>query len=198
MVAVSVIMPCFNHENYIAEAIESVLHQSFTDLELIIIDDHSTDNSVGVISRYAVKENRIRVVYHDENMGISRTMNESIGMAKGKFIAFTASDDVWGEKKLEKQMKIIGEDEQVVVWSEGEVINAESDPMGVSFTDLCGARRRKRNGNIFSSLVKGNYLCGPSIVIKRSSLGYISYDEDMKYLADYLVFLDLSSRYRFY
>ncbi|MCG2796585.1 MAG: glycosyltransferase, partial [Actinomycetia bacterium] len=185
-------------ENYIVEAIESVLDQGFKDLELIIIDDHSTDSSGEIITSYAEKDSRIRVVFHDENVGISRTMNEAISMAEGAFIAFTASDDVWVEEKLEKQIDIMGEDEQVVVWSEGEVIDAESEPIGISFTDLYKARRRKKSGNLFSSLVKGNYLCGQSIVIKKSSLGYTSYDEDMKYFADYLVFLDLSSRYRFH
>ncbi|MCG2796493.1 MAG: glycosyltransferase, partial [Actinomycetia bacterium] len=185
-------------ENYIVEAIESVLDQGFKDLELIIIDDHSTDSSGEIITSYAEKDSRIRIVFHDENVGISRTMNEAISMAEGTFIAFTASDDVWVEGKLEKQMDITGEDEQVVVWSEGTVIDAESDPIGISFTDLYKARRTKKSGDLFSSLVKGNFLCGPSILIKKSSLGYISYDEDMKYLADYLVFLDLSSRYRFH
>ena len=198
MVTVSVVMPSFNHENYIAEAIESVLDQGFKDLELIIIDDHSTDSSGEIITSYAEKDSRIRIVFHDENVGISRTMNEAISMAEGTFIAFTASDDVWVEEKLEKQMDILGEDEQVVVWSEGTVIDAESDPIGISFTDLYKARRTKKSGDLFSSLVKGNFLCGPSILIKKSSLGYISYDEDMKYLADHLVFLDLSSRHRFH
>lgn len=197
MVTVSVVMPSFNHENYIAEAIESVLDQGFKDLELIIIDDHSADSSREIITSYAEKDSRIRIVFHDENVGISRTMNEAISIAEGAFIAFTASDDVWIEGKLEKQMDIIGEDEQAIIWSEGAIIDAEGDSIGISFTDLCGARRRKKNGDLFNSLVRDNYVFGQSVVLRKSSLECVSYDEDMKYLSDYQMFLDLASRFHY-
>ncbi len=72
MVLVSVILPSYNHEKYISETIESVLNQTFRDFELIIIDDHSPDNSTKIIKKYIEKDDRIRFYLHKKNMGIAK------------------------------------------------------------------------------------------------------------------------------
>jgi len=105
MVLVSVLMASFNHERYISEAIESVLKQSFSDLELIIVDDCSTDGSKQIILDYQAKDNRVHAFFHKENMGIAKTVNHALDVAKGRFISFIGSDDLWVPKKLELNLR---------------------------------------------------------------------------------------------
>lgn len=90
---VSVIMPVYNAESYIAAAIESILQQTFTSFELIIIDDGSTDNSAEIISKISLLDQRIRF-YSRENKGLATTLNEAILYSKGKYIARMDSDDI--------------------------------------------------------------------------------------------------------
>ncbi len=198
MPLVSVIMPSYNHERYISEAIESVLNQSFSDFELIIIDDASKDKSKEIIKAYEEKDSRIRAIFHNENKGIAKTMNEGLEEAEGKFIALFASDDVWVKEKLEKQLKVLKKNEDLVVWSEGLVIDSEGKPTGETFTQKHGALKRKKSGDIFEELLKGNYICGQSVILKRENLEGIRYDEQLKYLNDYKFMVDLARRYEFY
>jgi glycosyltransferase involved in cell wall biosynthesis len=191
-------MPSYNHEKYISEAIESVLNQTFADFELIITDDASVDRSKEIIQAYAKKDDRIRAYYHNENKGIAKTMNDGLEAAKGKFIALFSSDDVWVENKLEKQLQVLSETEDLVVWSEGLVIDASRVPTGELFTKKHGALDRRKSGNIFNELLKGNYICGQSVILKRENVKDIKFDEQLKYLNDYKFMVELARRYEFY
>ena len=93
---VSVIMPCYNGEAYLSESIDSVLNQDFTDFELIVVDDGSTDNSIATLRSYGSK---IRIVNQDHT-GVSAARNTGISMAKGEFIAFLDCDDYWAPNFL--------------------------------------------------------------------------------------------------
>ncbi len=100
---VSVIMPAFNRENFIAESIKSVLAQTFQDFELIIIDDGSTDKTISVAGTF-VSDRRVQIVKNEKHLGIAGTRNKALGLARGEYIAPLDSDDVWLDKeKLAKQ-----------------------------------------------------------------------------------------------
>jgi len=101
---VSIIMPAYNAELYIAEAIESVLRQTYTCWELLIIDDSSTDRTPEIVRSYAVGDGRIRYRKLDRNCGASAARNLAIGMASGKYLAFLDSDDIWLPEKLAVQV----------------------------------------------------------------------------------------------
>jgi glycosyltransferase involved in cell wall biosynthesis len=198
MPTVSVIMPSYNHQAYIHEAIESVLKQSFDDFELIIIDDASKDRSKEIIQAYEEKDDRIWAIYHRENQGIAKTVNEGLERAEGKFIALFSSDDLWRENKLKKQLEILEKKEDLIVWSEALVIDARGNFTGETFTQMHRAIKRKKSGYIFEELLKGNYICGQSAIFKRESVENIRFDEELKYLNDYKFFLDLARKYEFY
>ncbi|AXY77099.1 glycosyltransferase family 2 protein [Paraflavitalea soli] len=96
---VSVLMTMYNREKYVAEAIESVLASSWKDLELIIVDDTSTDRSVSIAQSYAEKDNRIRLYVNERNLGDYNNRNKAAGYAKGKYLKYLDSDDTiypWG------------------------------------------------------------------------------------------------------
>lgn len=102
MPRVSVILNCYNHERWVAEAIDSVLAQSFRDFELILIDNGSTDGSRKVLERY--DDPRIRCAFHDRNESLSKRLNEGVATATGEFVAVLYSDDMMLRDKLERQV----------------------------------------------------------------------------------------------
>lgn len=103
---ISIIVPVYNTEQFIAETIESVIEQSYSNWELWLIDDGSTDNSAKVIKSIAEKDNRINYV-HKENGGQASARNLGIKKANGEYIAFLDSDDLWLKDKLEEQIEIL-------------------------------------------------------------------------------------------
>ncbi len=102
---VSIIMPSYNTAQYISDSIKSIQAQTYTDWELIIVDDCSTDNSVAIINSF--NEPRIRLLQNAKNSGAAISRNYALREAKGKWIAFLDSDDVWVPEKLEKQIKFM-------------------------------------------------------------------------------------------
>lgn len=197
MVLVSVLMGSYNHEKYLAEAIESVLNQTFKDFELIVVDDSSKDSSQKIIEQYKIKDPRIRAFYHEKNMGIAKSANQALAEANGKFIAFIGSDDVWVPFKLEKQLKLIKYNEDKILWSEAEIIDAAGSATGQTFTQLNSASEKKKTGNLFKEIVDDNYIVGQSLLIKKDNLNGITFDASMKYLNDYRFMLDLASQHEF-
>ncbi|EOH0493162.1 glycosyltransferase family 2 protein [Providencia rettgeri] len=99
---VSIIMPCYNAEQYIKDSINSVLNQTYPHFELIIIDDLSTDNSINIINSFS--DNRIKLIQLTQNGGAGVARNTGIEAAQGRFIAFLDSDDLWRPNKLEAQL----------------------------------------------------------------------------------------------
>ncbi len=200
MPLVSVVMPSYNHEKFIAEAIESVLGQDFDDLELIIIDDASADASRQIIQEYEAKDSRIRVILHEANCGIAKTMNDGIEIARGKFLAVIASDDVWMKDKLGKQLAVLKSNEDLVVWTEGEVINDEGQQVGSSFSEKTGRYdSRKKSGDIFQELLfDGAFIFGSTVLVKKANLGGILFDERLIYANDWKFYLDLAAKYEFF
>lgn len=99
---VSVIMPVYNTERYVAEALKSILSQSYKNLEVICIDDGSTDGTLSVLEKF---KDRIIILKNEHNMGIAPTRNKGLSAAHGDFIAFMDADDIWKPEKLEKQLQ---------------------------------------------------------------------------------------------
>ena len=99
---VSVIIPCYNHEKFVSQALQSVFDQTYTNIELIVIDDGSKDNSVNIIKK--IQENHEFTFVSQENSGVCKTLNKAIAMSKGKYVALLASDDYWDLTKIAKQV----------------------------------------------------------------------------------------------
>jgi len=103
---VSVVIPLYNAQKYINETIESVINQTYTNWELLVVDDCSTDNSIELVKEFENKDSRIRLIESETNFGgPARPRNIGIDNAKGEYIAFLDADDVWIKDKLEIQIK---------------------------------------------------------------------------------------------
>jgi len=174
-VVVSVLMPVYNAEAYLAEAIESILLQSFTDFEFIIIDDGSTDSSLTIIEKYAKKDKRIKVITRS-NQGLIKTLNQGIALTTGRYIARMDSDDVSLPLRFEKQVEYLKKHcECVATGSISQLIDSAGDVIGVMGGLLT-------HDEIDSAHIKGQggAIVHPSAMIKKEAILQIG-----GYLDDY-------------
>lgn len=104
---VSIIMPAYNCESFIEESINSVILQTYSNWELLILDDFSMDDTLKIAKKISRNNKRIRVISNQKNIGVSLTRNKGVKLSKGSYIAFLDSDDVWETNKLELQMDLI-------------------------------------------------------------------------------------------
>ncbi len=137
---ISIITPSYNSSEFISETIESVLKQTYNNWEMIIVDDCSNDNSVEIINGFIEKEDRIKLIELDKNVGAAEARNVAIRKAKGRYIAFLDSDDLWIPEKLEKQLSFMKDNEKVFTFSsykriteKGEYINTIKVPSQISY-----------------------------------------------------------------
>ncbi len=128
---ISVIMPNYNGEKYIAEAIESILNQTFSDFEFIIVDDASTDKSWEIIEEYTEKDIRIIALRNKQNSWICKTLNIGLEQAKGKYIARMDSDDISLPERFEKQYNFLeAHNDTILVWGASIYIDGKGEKFG--------------------------------------------------------------------
>lgn len=126
---VSIITPLYNSKAFIAETISSVLKQTYTNWELLLIDDCSTDNTLEVVAEFLLKNPNIKLIKNNSNSGAAISRNKGIAEAKGDFIAFLDADDLWKPKKLEKQINFMQTENCEVCFSSYEQIDEAGKPV---------------------------------------------------------------------
>lgn len=139
---VSIIMPSYNTGRFIKETIESVLAQTYSNWELIIVDDCSTDNTDEVVNQYLTDE-RIHYIKNDTNSGAAVSRNRALREAKGKWIAFLDSDDLWEQDKLQKQISFMRDNDYHFSYTNYIEIDEDSKANGKSVT---GPKRISKHG----------------------------------------------------
>ncbi|HEY2557264.1 MAG TPA: glycosyltransferase, partial [Diaminobutyricibacter sp.] len=186
---VSVVMTSYNHERWIEEAISSVLDQTMTDLELIIVDDASTDRSMEVVARFA--DPRVRVYRFDTNQGAASSLNFAIQQARAEFVAVINSDDAWELHKLHRQLAELEAHPEVgavftsarFVGADGELLAPERIP---HWHNVFRQRNRSQAQWLRYFFENGNALCHPSVVIRREFyMNHGLYDNRMRQLPDF-------------
>jgi glycosyltransferase involved in cell wall biosynthesis len=131
---VSIIMPSYNCEKYVEEAIRSVQAQTYNNWEIIFIDDNSTDNTINIVSELRDKDSRIKLYQNIWNLGAAVTRNNALKEAKGRWIAFLDSDDLWEPTKLERQLKFMKENGYAFTYSSYKEIDESSNETGLIVT----------------------------------------------------------------
>ena len=126
---VSVIMPCYNMEKYIAATIHSVQQQTCPHWELLIVDDASTDGTADIVRSHQIQDDRIHFVVKPKHSGIADTRNQCISMAKGRFLAFLDADDLWHPEKLEQQLQFMTERNIGFSYSSYDCVDEEGKPL---------------------------------------------------------------------
>ena len=186
---VSIIMPAYNAEKTIEAAIRSVLDQSYVDFELIVIDDCSKDKTLEIIQSFCLQDPRVRGLKNEVNSGVSSTRNYGISEAKGDWIAFLDSDDLWAADKLEKQLAVIQTYEDAVLsYTASSFISAE----GIPYDYVMEAEERTN----YKTLLKKNLISCSSAMVKSSVMKNIKMPHD-KMHEDYYVWLTILREHRF-
>jgi glycosyltransferase involved in cell wall biosynthesis len=163
--AISVLMPVYNAERYVAEAVESILAQTFRDFEFLIIDDGSTDRSLSILRRYAERDPRISLVSRP-NTGYLIALNEMLAMARGEFIARMDADDIALPERFERQLSYLTDHPDcVMIGSRVLVIDPDGSPLTVLGEALT-------HEEIDSSLMAahGQMVYHPSVISRRATL----------------------------
>ncbi|CAM4152977.1 glycosyltransferase family 2 protein [Gillisia hiemivivida] len=171
---ISVILPVFNREEYIIESVESILKQTYTKIELIIIDDASNDETVKIISQFY--DSRIQLIKNKINLGVAASTNLGIRKAKGKYIAKMDSDDIALPTRLETQLTFMEENEDIIVCG--------------SNIEYFGAKKKiikyKENHKaILVEMLLRNPFANPTVIIRKEIFDAYLYDESYKYGEDY-------------
>ena len=109
MPKVSIVLPTYNGEKYIRESIDSILNQTFTDWELIIVNDCSTDNTVNIIQEYAEKDKRIKIINNKKNEKLPNSLNIGFREAIGEYLTWTSDDNVYLNRAIEEMVKFLEE-----------------------------------------------------------------------------------------
>ncbi|HOA73894.1 MAG TPA: glycosyltransferase [Phycisphaerae bacterium] len=189
MPKVSVIMPVYNCEPYLAEAIESILGQTLADMEFIIIDDGSTDRSFETIRRYARRDARIRAISR-ENRGIVRTRNEGLELARGEYLAIMDGDDVSLPDRLLRQAEYLDtHDDCLIVTCRMELTDPQGDPLLIINQETTHEEIDAAHLALNSFTVTGGYMARLEAV--RAVGGY---DERVALAEDRDLFLRLAER----
>lgn len=183
---VSVCMPTYNQAKYLPAAIESVLRQTFTDFELLIIDDCSTDESADVIGTYARKDRRIRFIINDCNIGMVNNWNKCLEMASGEYIKFLFGDDMLSSPfAIERMLSLIKSDERIVlVASARNLIDHQSRVLGV-MSEYIGRSPRDGKQVIMDCLLdQRNRIGEPSVVLFRKRHAARGFDPRYRQMVD--------------
>lgn len=181
---VSVVIPVFNSQSFIRETILSVAHQTLDDIELIIINDGSTDETCRVVidTLEELQDNRISFISR-ENRGVSRTLNEGLRISHGEYFSYVGADDIWDERKLEIQVAELERTGLDAAFSDSWVINENGELMS-----RYGSQYPYRGGNIYLDIVWGKFQPPSTTVLFRRSFlealggfneGHIAEDRDL-------------------
>jgi glycosyltransferase involved in cell wall biosynthesis len=181
---VSIITPSYNTAKFIAETIDSVRHQTYSNWEMIIVDDSSTDDTDTVVEGY-FGDSRIKYFKNKKNFGAAVSRNKALQEAKGRWIAFLDSDDLWQPDKLEKQIQFMEDNDYHFSYTNYEEIDEESKPIGVHVT---GPRKITKHDMY-------NY-CWPgclTVMYDRDMVGLINI-KDIKKNNDYAMWLEVCQK----
>jgi glycosyltransferase involved in cell wall biosynthesis len=188
---ISIITPTFNREKFLPAAIESVLQQTYSNWELIIVDDGSKDNTKTLIDTYSVKDNRIKY-YFQENQGQSIARNKALSVASGEFICFLDSDNYWTKDKLEKSIIAFNK------YPDADILYGDCITIDEQGHELHRNNMRRHSGKVAHLLLKDNFVSMNTTMTRKECFLELGGMSGKRRVADdYDLWLRMSSRYNF-
>jgi glycosyltransferase involved in cell wall biosynthesis len=198
---VTVVASCYNHARFVRDCLESIRSQTYDNVQLIIMDDQSTDGSVTIIDDWLRTTGvRAQFIAHADNRGICRTRNEALSHAVGEYCAFVSTDDVWVPDKLETHVAIMEAEspEVAVLYTDAYRMDESGAPVpGMFLETYLNAGQAPPSGDIYEVLLDGNFIPSLTTLVRRAALLDVGpYDESLSF-EDWDMWLRLAQRYRF-
>jgi glycosyltransferase involved in cell wall biosynthesis len=188
---VSIIIPTYNHAHFLGVAIQSALAQDYPHLEVIVVDDGSTDNTREVIGPF-LEHPQVRYIYQ-ENHGLSVARNRGIAESRGEYLNFLDADDYLHPAKIARQAQLL-DSEPWLAFVYCDVIQVDENGEEIDNNYSIGLSRKKLDGDIFDSLMLGGYFPVHAVLIRRSVLDQVGlFDETLKSLEDFHLWLRVSA-----
>lgn len=176
---ISIITPMYNGEKYVSQTIETVLSQSFPHWEMLIVDDGSQDASPKIVSAYAQRDNRVRLI-QQPNGGSASARNNALRQAQGRYICFLDADDLWDSNFLEEQLNFLKNHQAALVFSSFRRINAQGDPILKPF--IVPTRVN------YTDLLKTCSISCLTALFDRAKVGEVYFREELRSMRDDFVF----------
>jgi glycosyltransferase involved in cell wall biosynthesis len=198
---VSIICACYNQSKFVIESLESVKNQTYKNIEIVIWDDVSKDNSVEKIEHWISNNPQLKITFtkNIENKGICKSLNEAQSLTKGKYIQLLALDDILLPDKISTHVKILenSTENEALVFSDAYLMNEESEIYQNKFLAYHKRYLSLKTENYFEELLKGNFIPVMSILFKKKILNEIGkWDENLSF-EDYDMLLRIAKRYDF-
>ncbi len=156
---ISIIMAAYNAGNTVGFAVESVLNQTYKNFELIIVNDCSKDNTESIVQSYTAKDNRVKLISNEKNLGVSLTRLEALKNCSGEWVAILDSDDAWMPEKLEKQIELQRSKNAEVIFTGVKYISSEGESLDWEL------KVPKEIG--YKKLLKQNLIANPSALVRK-------------------------------
>ena len=191
---ISVVMAAFNAEKYLREAMDSILAQTYGDLELIVLDDKSTDGSLQILKEYAAADPRVVVLENEQNMGLTKSLNKGLAVAKGEYIARMDADDISVPDRFAKQVAFLdSHPDYSFVSCIGRYIDEEGREEQLRLFP-------ETHEEICAMMPKVDAVMHPGVMFRREDIARIgNYCEDFRVVQDYdLWFRGMAAGYKFY
>lgn len=164
---VSVVMATYNGERYLEEQLLSIRNQTYTTLEIIVVDDASTDSTLDILRRHAAQDDRIRIHVNACNQGTASAFEAGFALSSGEFVAISDQDDIWLPGKIEILMQALGDN--AGIYTDSRLIDQNGEDMGLTLMQrLC--IDRPVSGRDFLSLLHKNCVSGHAMLVRRSVL----------------------------
>ena len=195
MTTISVVIHAYNAESTILSTVDSVRQQTFTDIEIIVIDDGSSDRTLDLLE--TVRDKRLQV-YPYGNSGVSIARNRGIAHSLGQYISFIDADDLWTKDKLEKQLAVLQANPQAGVVYSWVTLMLEAKNLSETTTFVSGSKATF-TGDILSELLLENFIVnGSNVMIKREVIESVGeFDPHLKTCEDWEYYLRLAAKYHF-
>ncbi|MBT2728959.1 glycosyltransferase family 2 protein [Bacillus sp. ISL-75] len=184
--AVSIITPTYNASKFITETIHSVKEQTFTNWEMIIVDDCSLDNTVDIVKQEMVHDSRIKLFELKENSGPANARNRAIAAAKGNYLAFLDSDDLWLPQKLERQVVFMEKNDLAFSYTDYRIMNENGDKTDVVF--------RAPPKLEYKSLLKNTMIGTLTVLLDKRKVGAVQMPLQKDCSEDYGLWLSILSK----
>ena len=194
---VTVICVCYNHARFVTEALDSVTHQTYPHVELIVIDDGSTDGSGKVIKRWMANHPDATMILNGKNLGYCKTFNKAYQLAKGEFIIDLSGDDLLMPNRIEEGVTILkkaGED-YGATFSDAQYIGEQGNPIRLHSEKF--PHDTIPSGDVYKEVIQRYFICSPTIMFRKSVLDSLNgYDESLAF-EDFDFWIRASRNFKF-